>query len=110
MINPMNISELKHYVEWQFPAKVSDGMGGSTTIYLTACNVWARILPTSAKELRQSDQQVNLVSHTVRIRYRSVFKSNYRMKYKNRYFAIVSIINPEESNLWLDINLKEVSV
>ena len=106
MINPMNISELKHYVEWQFPAKASDGMGGPITTYVTACNVWARLLPTSAKELRQSDQQVNLVSHTVRIRYRSVFKSNWRMKFRNRYFAIVSIINPEESNLYLAVQMQ----
>ena len=108
MINPMNISELRHYVEWQYPLKVPDGMGGFTSTFVTACSTWARILPVSAKESRQSEQQTGLVSHTVRIRYRSVFKPNWRMKFKNRYFAVVGgPINPEEANVWLDLNVKE---
>ena len=108
MINPMNISELRHYVEWQYPVKTPDGMGGFTQTFVTACSVWARILPTSAKELRQSEQQSATVSHTVRIRYRSVFKPSWRMKFKGRYFAIVGgPVNPEEANIWLDLNVKE---
>jgi len=105
----MQIGEMKHSVTWQQQTKVSDGMGGSDTTWVDVCTTWARILPTSAKEIRQSEQTVLVASHTIRIRYRSVFKSSWRGQFKGRYFAIVGIVNPEERGEWLDILVKEVS-
>jgi len=39
----------------------------------------------------------------------SVFKSSWRLKFNNRYFAIVSVVNPGEKNEYLDLYCKEAA-
>ena len=56
-----------------------------------------------------SDKETMTVSHTISIRHRRDIRSNWRAKYKNRYFAIVGIVNPEEANEWLDVNVMEAA-
>ena len=105
-----NISEMDKIISFQRPRKVSNGMGGfvSTWEDATTDPIWARILPISAKESRLSDKETMTVSHTAFIRYRRDIRPSWRMKYKNRYFAITGMANPQEDGEWLDFNLKEV--
>ena len=74
-----------------------------------APNIWAGIWPTSAKETVQSMQPDMVISHRIRIRYRSVLRPDWRLKFGNRWFNIVSIINPNERGEWLDLMCKEVT-
>ena len=105
-----DISQMDKRITFQRKAKVSNAMGGfsSTWTDITTSPVWARILPTSAKETRQSDKETMTVSHTISIRYRRDIRPSWRIRYKNRYFAIVGLVNPQEDNEWWDINVKEV--
>jgi SPP1 family predicted phage head-tail adaptor len=104
----MEIGKLNKRVTLQYSTRTPDGMGGFSLVWNSITpDIWAALWPVSASETVQSNQQVMTISHRIRIRYRSVLKPNYRIKYGNRYFAIVSIINPEERNEWLDILVKE---
>lgn len=103
----MDIGKLNKYVTLQQSTRVSDGMGGFTLTWADVDSVWAALWPVSANETIQANQTVMTISHRIRIRYRSVLKPNWRVKYGNRYFAIVSVINPEERNEWLDLLCKE---
>jgi len=103
----MEIGKLNKYITIQHPAKTSDGMGGFTETWTDAGNVFAAIWPTSAKEITALNSTTLEVSHRIRIRFRSAFKASWRIKFGNRYFAIVSILNPEEKNEWLDLMCKE---
>jgi len=86
-------------------------MGNFSTTWEDVCTVWSRILPTSAKESRISEKETMTISHTLFIRYRRDIRPSWRVKFKNRYFAIVGgPVNPEECNEWLDMNLLEVKV
>lgn len=105
----MRIGEMNKRITWQYPAKASNSMGGFTVTWRDVCETWARVLPTSAKEQRQTDQQVITVTHTITIKYRKPFLSSWRGYFRGRYFAIVSIVNPEERNEFLDILCKEVA-
>ena len=82
-------------------------MGGFSTVFVTAATVWAAIWPVSASEVVQANAPVMVVSHRIRIRYRSVMKASWRIKFGNRYFNIVSIINPNQEGRILDIMVKE---
>ena len=101
--------DLNKRVEVQAPTKVSDGMGGFTTIYTTLDTVWAAIWDATSNERNQASATTLIISHRIRIRYLSVLKSSWRIKFGNRYFAIVSIVNPGEKNEYYDLYCKEAS-
>jgi len=105
----MKIGDLNKRVTLQHKTRVADGMGGFSESYSDAATVFAAIRPTTAKELVQANSTAMVVSHRIRIRYRRDVKGSYRVKFGNRYFAIVSIINPEEKNEWLDLMCKEAA-
>lgn len=82
-------------------------MGGFTNTWVDAATVWAAIWPVSANETVQANSMTMVVTHRIRIRYRSAMKSAWRVQFGKRNFAIVSIINPSEGNEWLDLMCKE---
>jgi SPP1 family predicted phage head-tail adaptor len=105
----MNAGSLNKYITLQQSTRVSDGMGGFTLTYADVASLWAAIWPISANETVAANATTMVVSHRIRIRYRSVLKASWRIKFGARYFAIVGIINPNERCEWLDILCKEAS-
>ena len=103
----MPIGDLNKRIILQYETKTSDGMGGFSTLWIDTATVWAAIWPTSAAELIQSMQTDMVISHRIRIRFRSVLRPSWRIKFGTRYFNIVSIINPNEKNEYLDIMARE---
>jgi SPP1 family predicted phage head-tail adaptor len=93
----------------QYQTKVSDGLGGFVLSWVDHATIFAAIWPTSAKEQLASMQVSMEITHRIRIRYRSVLKPAWRIKFGNRYFNIVSIINPNMGNKYLDILAKEAA-
>ena len=106
---PTSPDELNKRIELQAVTKVSDGMGGYTSTFITLATVWAAIWPTSANEITAANATSMVVSHRIRIRYRSVLKASYRIKFETRYFSIVGITSPNEAREWLDIMCKEAA-
>jgi SPP1 family predicted phage head-tail adaptor len=106
----VRIGDLNKIITIQYPIKTSDGMGGFSESFNDACTTFCAIWPVSAKEQIQSDQMAMTATHKIRIRYRRVMKPDWRIKYANRYFSIVSIINKNEANKMLDLLCNEVMV
>ena len=104
----MQIGSLNKRITLQYATKVSDDMGGFTETWTDAATVWAAIWPISAREQVQSMKETMTISHRVRIRYRSVLRPDWRVKFGNNFYNIVSIINPNMKNEYLDILCKEV--
>lgn len=105
----MNIGPLRKRIMLQSPTRVSDGMGGHTVTFADEMEAWAAIWPTSANERIEGGQQVLTVSHRVRIRYRGGVHPSWRIRYGDRYFAIVGIVNKDERNQVLDMLVKEAA-
>jgi SPP1 family predicted phage head-tail adaptor len=106
---PTGPEDLDKRITLQYSTKVSDGAGGFTTTWVDAASVFAAIWPTSASEVTAANSTTMVISHRIRIRFRSVLKASWRVKYKSRYFNIVSILNPNEAGEWLDIMCKEAA-
>jgi SPP1 family predicted phage head-tail adaptor len=105
----MDTGDLNKRVVIQAQTKTPDGLGGFVVVYSDLATVWAAIWPVSATE-RVSANTITLINtHRIRIRYRMGFKSSWRIKFGNRYFSIVSIINPNEANEYLDLMCKEAA-
>lgn len=105
----MRIGDLNKMVEIQAPTKVPDGMGGFVNSYSTLCTVFCAIWPTSATEIIAANAISMVVTHRLRMRYRSGLKASYRIKYGTKFFNIVSIVNPNMANNMLDIMCKEAA-
>ena len=104
------IGDLNKRIDLIATTKVGDGMGGITETDITvASSIPAAIWPTSAKDITAMNSTTMIISHRVRIRYRSVLRSSWRLKFGNRYFAIVSIIDPNEEHKMLDLMCKEAA-
>lgn len=104
----MRAGDLNKYIALQYPTEVPDGMGGFMATWATAATVWAAIEPTSAFENVRSMQPSMTITHTITIRYRSVIRPNWRIKFGDRCFKMISIINPSTANGQLDITCQEV--
>ena len=106
----MQIGSLNKLISIIGTTRVSDGMGSFTLTDSTiASNVFAAIWPITGSEQIQSMQTDMVISHRIRIRYRGVFRPDWRIKFGNRYFNVVSITNPNERNEWLDVYCKEAA-
>ena len=104
----MQIGSLNKVINIEAPTKASDGMGGFDTVWKEmAGDIPAAIWPTSATEQIKSMGAVMTISHRIRIRYRKDIRASWRIKYKNAFYNIVSIVNPNMENKILDIMAKE---
>lgn len=103
----MRIGDLRHRVTLQYQTRASDSMGGATISWVDAATVFAGIWPVSAKEQVAGSQQTMEVTHRIRMRYRLNLKASWRLKFGTRYFAIVSVVNPNERGKMLDLLCKE---
>ncbi len=105
----MRIGELSKRITLQYPTKTSDGMGGFATTWNDAATVYAAIWPVSAKETVQAMGQAMTITHRIRMRYRANIRSSWRIKFGNKYYNIVSIIDQNMAHKWLDILVKEAA-
>ncbi len=100
----MRIGDLNKRITIQYPTKVGD-----VTSWTDGPTIWAAIWPVSASEVVQANASVMVISHRIRIRYRSVMKANFRIVYAGRNFNVVSIIDVGMNQRWMDILCKEAS-
>jgi len=106
----MNIGSLNKRINLECETRVSDGMGGTINSWREmAADVAAAIWPVSASERVQQMGTTMTISHRIRIRYRSDIRTSWRIKFKDRYFDIVSLINPNMESRILDIMAKEAA-
>ncbi len=103
------IGELNKRIVVQHPTLTPDGMGGMTKVYSDADTIWSALWPVKASERVQSDQATMTATMRIRIRYRSKFLPSWRLRFGNRFFNVVSIINQNERNQWLDLMCEEAT-
>ena len=69
---------------------------------------WASIQTISGKEQFLSNQNYATLSHKLRCRYSDKINQKQTIKYKNREFKILAILNIFEKNKELEILVEEV--
>ena len=107
----MRIGDLNKIIDIQSKTKTSDGLGGFTETYSTRYSgVYAAINQVSAQEQMQSNQMNMSIIYRIIIRYHGGIKPDWRIKYANRYFSIMSIVNPNEANERLELLCKEIRI
>jgi len=107
---------LKHSISVQEKTTTSDGMGGYTETYADIYNCRASIWSLSANERLDNLKLEVAVDHRIRIRHpREIVEitEKHRIKWHDpmtgtdKYFYIISVINPDKGNKMLELIARE---
>ena len=102
------IGEMNSRVSLQYSTKVADGMGGWIVTTVTADTVWAKITTLRSDEAIQAMAITGIAIHNITIRYRTDVKASWRVKFGNRYFAIIGPpIDVNFKHEFLELKCKE---
>jgi len=110
----MNSGDLSHRIEVQAITKVPDGGGGfvNSWVALPGGPGFASIWPLKSEESLEGGRTIAAITHRVRIRYRRVFKSSWRIKdlFTGRYYSIITApIDIGDNHQYLEMLCKEVT-
>jgi len=109
----INAGELRRRITIQYPAKTRGNDGSETVTWTDLATVWAKIGATSGpgqsstNEYFKADQIIADAKTEIMIRYRPGINPTMRIKYGNRYFSILGMVNAEESNVALVFACRE---
>lgn len=101
--------DLRHRIAIERKTRgASDGAGGNVSeIWGTVATVWAKLDPTTAREIVAADQVVHRLTHIVTIRAREGVTAAMRVVYKTRVLAILSTRELMEGGQWLELQCEE---
>ncbi len=110
----MQSGDIKHRIEIQAITRVSDGGGGfvNTWVAIPGGTVYASIWPIKGEESLEGGRVTAAITHRVRIRFRRVFKSTWRIKdlFTGKYFSITTApIDLGDNHQWLEFMAKETT-
>lgn len=104
----INAGEYRHIVIFQELSNKRNAYGEIEKEWKDVYKTKAAIYPLSSREIFQAGVISNETSHKIYLRYSPLIKNDMRIKFNNRYFSIISIINFEEKNRELQLLCKEI--
>lgn len=104
---PVTIGDLRHRVEIQEMARISDGGGGAAIAWTALGEVWAAIWPRNAGERFDLDRVAGRATHDIWIRAPNGVKSEMRIRFGARTFDIRGVIDVEDRGAWLKCVVEE---
>ena len=107
----MRAGLLRHRVTIQEPiSSTGGGVGASRKqSFEDSRDVWAAVWPLSGKELIAAQQLGSEITSRIRIRYTAGVTPKLRLRLGDTttYYDIVSVINPDMRNIYLDLMVRE---
>ena len=105
----MRIGDLNKRIVLQYQTRTPDGLGGFTSVWTDKAEIWCSIWTTSATMQIKAGQPANEISHRIRMRSRPDLRANWRIRYGDRYFTVLGVVNPNERGTMLDLLVKEAA-
>ena len=103
----MRIGNMRSRITIQTLGGSIDEGGGQTTTWLELDVVWAHIRPLSGREILMADAQLGVVTHEIRIRYRTDVTTAHRIILGSRTFNIKAVLNPDDNDKRLLLKCEE---
>lgn len=102
----MRAGELRHKVTIQSKTESRSDTGQVTYSWSDTATVWASIEPLSGRELEFAQAVHSETDHKITVRY-TALTSEDRIKFGDRTFEVLSVKNPHERNIKLEVMCKE---
>lgn len=99
----MRAGDLKHEIILQYPKRTPDTWSGREITWIDSATVWAAVWPIRSSPVVDNQKREIEATHRFRIWFRTKINQEYRISFRGREYTIISIINPNESNIYLDI-------
>jgi len=104
----MNIGSLSKRITLQSKTETRDALGGVVETWTTVATVWAKITTLRTTEAIVAMAGTGSAIHNVVVRFRSDVTGAWRIKYRDKYWAIIGPpIDVNKDRRWLDIKCKE---
>jgi SPP1 family predicted phage head-tail adaptor len=104
----MNAGKLRHRVALQSCTTAKDAAGEDIRTYSTYDTVWAEIKALAGRELESAQQISEEITYKINIRYHTTVVSDHRILFGARIFEIVTVTDPDERNIELNLMCKEI--
>lgn len=104
----MNPGRLNKKITFQQLCQDKDEYGEIVEEWLDIKTVWAEIAPVSGNQFFAAKQINSEISHNVYVRYCNDLSPSMRIKFRDRIFEILYIMNVKEENRLLQIYCKEL--
>jgi SPP1 family predicted phage head-tail adaptor len=105
----MMAGSLRKRVAIETVGSALDDYGDLTGSWTTLATVWASIDSVSGTEREIASELVGIVTHRVKMRYRSAVNSASRLIYDGRTFEVESVTDWQERGIFLELLCKEVT-
>lgn len=89
--------KLRHKVQLQQRADVQDSAGDMIPAWPTIAEIWAEIVPMSAREFREAAAEQSEVRGRIVIRYRDNVDASMRIVHRGMYYNILGVMPDAES-------------
>lgn len=99
----MRSGQLRSRITFQEPIETRDNYGSVTITWSDVATISASMWPISGKEYVSMAQTQSAVTTRIWLRYRVDLNTKMRIKFKDRIFNILQIINPDERNIMLEM-------
>ena len=109
----MRAGELRHRITIEKKVRTRDTFGEETVKWSTDVSVYANVMPLRGNQYFASQQLQSGVTHRIRARHFTMGNSTMiqpgycRISFKDRKFTILSALNPDERNIYLDFMCSE---
>lgn len=105
----INPGSYRHIISFEKISEIQNEYGEVKKDWTTIFTTRASIRPISGREFYQAETVNSEVTHKVNLRYREGIKADMRIKFGERVFEIISVINFEERNIELQLLCKEIN-
>jgi len=95
----LNVGELNKRITLQKRTRINNSFGEEINSYTDFVSVWAKVNQIQGSEVQINSKERVKRQFEIVIRYFVNITEDMRIKYKNQYLDIISIINENEENI-----------
>ena len=103
----MNIGKLRHRITNLRQVNEVNDYGASTQTWKRVATVWADVRPLSGREYFSAQQVQSEVTTQIWLRHIEGIKPTMKVKFGEREFEILSVLNTQERDVSLQLMCKE---
>lgn len=104
----MRARSLKHKITFQSQSDTKNDFGEQEKNYIDVLTTWCSIQTITGREQFLSSQEYSTLSHKLRCRYSDKINTKQKIKFGDRIFNILAVLNIFEANRELEILVEEV--
>jgi SPP1 family predicted phage head-tail adaptor len=107
----MSAGQLRHSLRIRIPVTTDDGEGGQSTTWTDGPQLWADVLPVSAREQSLAGAVQTIASHRVSAYYDARITGERRFKRlapTGPELQILGVRDPDGKQRWMEVDCAEV--